>query len=128
MKKLILIAVLIISCSVGHGQVASVTTDKKQYAVGEIVKVTFELNGKYDSMQLPVFKDFEVMGKPSSNSSISVLNGEMIKRESRTYKLQTLKKGRFKIDSPTYYIKGKGFKGKPVKVRVVNPSSKSGKR
>lgn len=119
MKTLILIAVLIISCFLSYGQVASVITDKKQYAVGEIVKVTFELNGKYDSMQLPEFKDFEVIGKPVSSSSIAVQNGEMIKRESRTYKLQTLKKGRFKINPPTYFIMGKKFKGKPVKVRVV---------
>lgn len=123
MKKLILIAVLISACSRGYSQLASVITDKKQYTVGEIVKITFELNGKYDSMQLPPFNGFEVMGKPVSNSSISIQNGEMIKHESRTYKLRTLKKGRFKISSPTYFIKGKKFKGKPVKIRVVNPDS-----
>ena len=119
-----MLLVLMVSGLSVAAQEVKVTTDRQSCPVGDIVSVTFEVNVKYDSMVLPEFKDFEVMGKPAMSSSVTVQQGEMIRRESRTYKLRPVRAGRLKIDSPVYYISGKKFEGKAVRIKAQSRQSK----
>ncbi len=118
MKTLTLTILLIFSSFSIFGQEAKVTTDKKKYKLDEIIEVTFELNAKSDSMDLPEFNGFEIIGGPTESSSVTIEDGEMIVRESRTYKLQPVRRSRLKINSPVYFIDGRKIKGKPVKIKV----------
>lgn len=118
MKNLLTTALLVSSSTI-LSQEARVTTDKEYYKFDEIIEVTFELNAKYDSIDLPDLEGFKLIGGPSKNSSVSIQNGEKTIRESRTYRLRPIESGRLKINSPTYFIDGKRIKGKPAKVKVA---------
>ena len=122
MKILLLSTALLISSIISFGQEAKVTTDKEEYKFDEIIEVTFELNAEYDSIDLPDFEGFKLIGGPTKSSSVSIQNGEKTISESRTYRLRPLKSGRLKINSPTYFIDGDRIKGKPAKINV-DPSN-----
>lgn len=122
MKNLILTTILISSSAAIFGQEAKVITDKEKYKFDEIIEVTFELNAKYDSIDLPEFEGFKIIGGPAKNSSISIQNGEKTISESRIYKLRPIESGRLKIKSPSYFIDEQEFKGKPAKIEI-DPSN-----
>jgi len=119
MKNILLTTALLISSFVSFGQEAAVTTDKEQYKFDEIIEVTFELNAKYDSLDLPDFKGFKVIGGPTKSSSTSIKFGDTTISARRTYQLRPIESGRLKIYSPTYFIDGNRIEAKPAQVNVA---------
>ena len=103
-------------------QTAKITTDKEKYKFDEIIEVTFDLNAKYDSIDLPDFEGFQVISGPNKSSSVSIQNGEKTVSESTTYRLRPLESGWLKINSPAYFIDGKKIRGKSAKIQV-DPSN-----
>ena len=122
MKNLILTIILVGLSAAIFGQEAKVITDKEKYKFDEIIEVTFLLNAEYDSIDLPEFEGFRIIGGPARNSSVSIQKGEKTISESSIYKLRPMVSGRLEIESPIYFIDGQEFKGKPVSIRI-DPSN-----
>lgn len=120
--KLLITSIFLISIGYGYGQEAKVSTDKAEYKFDEIIELTFEVNAKFDSIDIPDFEGFKIIGGPSKSSSVSVKNGVRTENETRTYRLRPNESGQLNINSPTFYKDGKEIKGKAVKVKV-DPSN-----
>lgn len=120
MKNLIFTTILIISNYSVFGQEAKVITGKEKYKFDEVIKVTFEIDAKYDSIALPDFTGLKLIGGPFKNSSISVSveNWEKTVSELRTYRLVPTESGQIKIKSPIYFVDGKKIEGKGTEIAV----------
>lgn len=117
MKHLILITFLTFLSFIIRGQYATVSTDKKNYKFEETIIATFEINAKYDSLNLPDLKGFKLLDG-QSKSSYEKDNNEKKVSETIIYKLRPLESGLLMIPSPTYYINGKKIQGIHTFVKV----------
>ena len=122
MKNLFFTTILLISTVSGYGQESKVRTDKAEYKFDEIIELTFELNAKFDSIDIPDLESFNIISGPNKSSSVSVQNGIKTESETRTYRLRPIESGRLKISSPIFYKDGKEIKGKAIKIKV-DPSN-----
>ena len=118
MKFLLYIVFFLFSTLPHFGQEVKITTDKEAYKFDEIIELTFELNAKYDSIDIPELKRFKIVSGPNKSSSVSIQNEIRTERERLTYRLRPLKSGQVKISSPTFYKNGKELKGKSIKIKV----------
>ena len=98
------------------------STDKEEYKFDEIIELTFELNAKFDSIDIPDLEDFKIISGPNKSSSVSIQNGVTTEMETRTFRLRPIESGRLKINSPIFYKDGKEIKGKSIKIKV-DPSN-----
>ncbi|MBU9064581.1 BatD family protein [Phocaeicola vulgatus] len=122
MKNLFLTTIFLISTAYSFGQEANVSTDKEEYKFDEIIELTFELNAKFDSIDIPDLEDFKIISGPNKSSSVSIQNGVTTEMETRTFRLRPIESGRLKINSPIFYKDGKEIKGKSIKIKV-DPSN-----
>ncbi len=118
MRQLILIAFLTTPSFFLFGQEVKTTTDKEKYKFDETIEVTFEINAEVDSINSPDFKGFKLVGGPTKNTSISIINGEKTVRKYKTYQLRAIQSGHLRINSPNYFINGQIIKGKSIKIKV----------
>lgn len=118
MKNLISMTIFLFSITFSFGQEAKVTTDKEEYKFDEIIELTFELNAKFDSIDIPDLEGFKIISGPNKSSSVSIQNGVTTESETRTFRLRPIESGRLKINSPTFYVDGKEIKGKAIKIKV----------
>lgn len=72
MKNLFLTTIFLISTAYSFGQEANVSTDKEEYKFDEIIELTFELNAKFDSIDIPDLEDFKIISGPNKSSSVSI--------------------------------------------------------
>ncbi len=119
MKQTISTIILIMHCFTISAQEAQVITDKQKYKFDEIIECTFELNAKFDSLDLPQLNGFKIIDGPSKGSVTSVQNGITTITETRTYSLRPTQSGRLKINTATYYIDGAAIEGEPVWIEVL---------
>lgn len=122
MKNLILTTIFLFSTAYTFGQEAKVTTDKEEYKFDEIIELTFELNAKSDSIDIPDLENFKIISGPNKSSTFSIQNGVTTESETRTYRVRPLESGRLKINSPTFFKDGKEIKGKSIKIKI-DPSN-----
>lgn len=118
MKNLTLSSIFLLSNFFSFGQEAKVTTDKEEYKFDEIIELPFELNAKFDSLEIPDLEDFKIISGPNKSSSVSIQNGVTTESETRIFRLRPIESGRLKINSPTFYVHGKEIKGKSLKIKV----------
>ncbi len=86
--------------------------------------LTFSVqNGKGSGLTLPAMNDFQVLGGPSTSTSVQIVNGDMSQSESYTYTLRPKKQGTFKIASASINVNGSVLKSNEVTVQVTAPSS-----
>ncbi|WP_127845826.1 hypothetical protein [Psychroflexus aestuariivivens] len=74
MKNLFLTTIFLISTVSTFGQQAKLTTGKEEYKFDEIIKLTFELNAKFDSIDNPGLENFKIISGPNKSSSVSIQN------------------------------------------------------
>ena len=67
--------------------VAISSEDNKVVAVGEQFKITYSVNKKGSSLQVPPFSNFNLLYGPntSTSSSVQIVNGKMTQEVSYTY-------------------------------------------
>lgn len=122
MKKLILITLFLFSITYTFGQEATVTTDKMEYKFDEIIELTFKLNAKFDSLEIPNLENFKIISGPNESFSVSIQNGITTQSKTSTYRIKPLVSGQLKIMSATFYKDGKEIKGNPIIIKV-DPST-----
>lgn len=100
------------------GQEVNVGTDKNEYKLDELIRVTYDFNSHYDSVKYPVFEGLEKVGKPTGGSSTSSINGEKKVRHVLTFSLKPMKSGIVKIETPVYYVNGEIIHGEATEIKI----------
>lgn len=93
----------------------------KGVIVGQPFEVSFRLeNDKFSSFTPPDFKDVEVLGGPSSMTSVSYINGKATGFEARSYTLAARKPGELTIGAAkATTAQGKSLTSNTLKVSVA---------
>ena len=95
MNRIVLFFVLQFSIiNLVYGQNISIETDKKEYKFDEKIRVTFKIDTKIDSVELPEFKGLKIVSGPSSSSSMVAKYGVIERTKTWTYTLRPIKSGK----------------------------------
>ncbi|MFZ4544801.1 MAG: BatD family protein [Saprospiraceae bacterium] len=102
------------------------TTDAKQIMVGSY----FELNYSIENAALvdPVFPElhaFKVVSSPRKGSRVHIINGNKSTYHTFSLTLQAKKSGAYTISPATMKINGKTHLSNPLKIEVLNRTSKA---
>lgn len=99
------------------------TVSKTTVALNSKFKVEFKLeNAKGSNFEAPEFKDFEIVGGPSTSSSMSVINGVVTQSISYVYYLKPKEVGDFTVKAAKVSVDGKDLKTDKVRIKVVEES------
>lgn len=108
-----------------YGQEVKIDVEKKQYKLDEKIEVKFVIDFNEDSITVPKFDGFDLIGGPSTSSSTSIINGETQYNKSWTYYLRPINGGDLLIKTPVYFYKGKQITNKEtINVSVSELSNK----
>lgn len=126
MRYLILFVIFLTGLfSTVYGQEVKIEIEKKQYKLDEKIEVKFVIDFNEDSITVPTFDGFDLIGGPSTSSSTSIINGEKQYNKSWTYYLRPISEGNLIIKTPVYFYKGKQITDKET--IVVSESELSNK-
>jgi len=117
------------SCSIIFAQAPKFTATINVLSVAEnsMVKLEYKLeNGEGSSFNPPDFSPFKASGRPSTQNSMSIVNGAMTKSLSYTYRLLAPKAGTYTIKPASIVVGGKTIKSNPVKVTVIKQNAANG--
>ena len=123
-KKIFLVFAGIIFHSNVCSQSLSASVNKNPVAVGDQFQITFTLNASASNFQGPSFPDFNFLGGPSQNTSMSIINGAVSQSQSFTYFLQARTEGTFKIGMASVICNGKKIESPPLSITVVKGASR----
>lgn len=85
-----------------------------------VFEVRFELqNGRGTDFRPPSFRDFKVVGGPSTGSSTMIVNGVMSQSQSWSYSLLATKTGKFSIDPAVIVAGRKKLNTRPLQIEVM---------
>ena len=101
--------------------VASV--NKNPVGTGDIVEITFSINGNSERFSPPQFPGFQVAGGPNESQSMEIVNGNSSVSMSYSYDLMAVKEGEFTIGPATTICNGHTYSTNPVKIKVVKGRS-----
>lgn len=127
MKKVLIIGVLLLSCSAIRAQseavrfTVEVSTDS--LLMGNLLQVSFTLeNGQGQNFQAPLFTGFSVVSGPNYSSSMSIVNGRTSQRLAYTYQLMPEEVGNYYIEPASIKVDGQVLETAPLEVIVApNP-------
>ncbi len=105
--------------------------DNTKIGIEDLLQYTIEVSGEdLDNVKMPNLerdiKDFELMGSStSSSSSITIINGRMQSKITKTYvySLKPQRTGKFIIPPLAVKYKGKKYFTKPISITVVKGST-----
>ncbi|MEE9374405.1 MAG: BatD family protein [Saprospiraceae bacterium] len=98
-------------------------TNAEEILEGYDFQVTFTLEGaKGTSFQPPPFKNFTVVGGPSTSSSLSIINGRTTQSVSFTYGLMPKITGQQDIGTASIKVGGNTLRTKPLSIKVLKRS------
>lgn len=124
MRALIFILCTFFSLSITAQEAKfNVDVSRDSVLLGNYITVTFSVeNGKVDDFSAPNFADFNVVGGPSTSSSISIVNGVSSQSMSYTYYIEPKEEGIFYIEPASVEIDGKFLETPPLAIKVApNP-------
>jgi hypothetical protein len=109
---------------VSHGQKESIKIriDKDTMRMNEILLYEVSLENVAESIQLPSFSDFFIVGGPNTSSSFSMVNGSVSQSKTYTLYLSPRRSGMLTIDAPRISDKNSALEPNEVHVYVVNES------
>ncbi|MEI7802235.1 MAG: BatD family protein, partial [Bacteroidota bacterium] len=91
-----------INSHIANAQAKFSASAPKSVAENQNFNLTFSVqNGKGSGLSLPSLNDFQLLGGPSTSTSVQIINGDMSQSESYTYVLRPKKQGTFKIPGTT---------------------------
>ncbi|UCH13535.1 MAG: protein BatD [Bacteroidales bacterium] len=103
------------------------TATPRVLRTGEQFQLVYEINTSASELEVPEFKDFQLLGGPStgSSSSIQFQNGKTTRtvKYTYTYYLLAIKEGTFTIPSASAKIKRDTYKSNSVQIEVVKDRS-----
>lgn len=97
------------------------TISKKKLGIHQRMRIQFTVNKQgADHFELPEFKNFDVVGGPSSSINQSWINGTVSYAQTYTYIIKPKKIGEFTIPSASIEYRRKRVKSNTVQVVVVS--------
>ena len=121
-KKVIGIVCLFFTCSIIFAQAPKFTAsvDGKQVFQNSMINIEYKLeNADGSSFNPPDFSPFKVANGPSTQSSMTIVNGVMAKTISYSYRLLAPKIGKFNIKPATIKVRGNTLKSNAISIEVV---------
>jgi len=121
MKQLIFPMALFISTAVLAQEIKfTATVSRSTVALNSKFKVEFKLeNAQGGNFKAPDFEDFELVGGPSTNSSMSIVNGDITQSISYVYYLKPKELGEFRVKPASVKVNGKEVKTEELDIKVV---------
>ncbi len=108
------------------------TATPKVLNTGEQFQLVYEINADASELEVPEFKDFQLLGGPStgSSSSIQFQNGKTTRtvKYTYTYYLMAIKEGTFTIPPASAKIKRDTYKSNSVQIEVVKDRTGAGQQ
>ena len=125
MKQLIFFMSLLLGTAVQAQEVKfTATVSRSTVALNSKFKVEFKLeNAQGGHFKAPDFEDFELVGGPSTNSSMSIVNGEVTQSISYVYYLRPKELGEFRVKPASVKINGMEVKTQELDIKVVEELS-----
>ncbi len=103
------------------GAKLTATTSKTKMGIHQRVRIEYNINKQgADNFALPEFKNFEVVGGPSTSVSQSWINGKSTYSQGYTYILKPTKIGTFTLPPGTIEYNGKTLSSNTVVIDVVS--------
>ncbi|MCX6258668.1 MAG: BatD family protein [Bacteroidia bacterium] len=134
MKRILLFTlVLVATVNVVMAQKVEFTASAPNVvAVDEQFRLTYSVNQDGNNFRPPDFRDFNILSGPStsSNSSISIVNGQVSRQNTYTYTyiLRAPKEGKFNITSASIQVGGKSYNSNSLSIEVVKASSQQSRQ
>lgn len=123
-RNCLLLAALMLVSSVLAGQMFRATTDAPRAIEKSALTVTFRLEGaKGSRFSPPDFSPFEVVSGPSTQTSMSIVNGAVSQMMAYEYTLFAPKKGNFEIPPASIVVNGKTLKSNSLEISVIEGKS-----
>jgi len=120
-NKLIYIFLLLLTQSLIAQIEFKTKVSKNKLGVNQRLRVDFTINKQgADNFTPPDFKNFDVVGGPSSSVNQSWINGRSSYSQSYSYVIEPTKKGNLTISGATIEYDGEIVKSNPVVVAVVD--------
>lgn len=117
-SRLVILALLLIP-TVGSAQSVQVTSDRTTMYMGETLRLSIVVSGKFDDTRGPDMPDFEVVGR-SSGSSISIINGVMTQEQQINLTLSPRRPGNLTIGPVELILGGRVVaSSRPITIRVI---------
>ena len=116
--KLILTIGFVLIVSTSFCQEVAMNIKKKKFVIDELIEVTYKINFRYDSIQNRSLKEFKMTGPKSKYIQSYYENGEPIYIETHKMNFHVAKKGKYEIQSSRFFLDGKFYEAKPVKIKV----------
>jgi len=122
MKRIIILTVLLINCSLFAQVQFEAKVSKNSLGLNERLRVDFTMNADGDNFEPPNFEScgFKVVGGPSQSVSQSWINGKSSFNKSYIYILLPTQKGSLTLKQASVEINGQIYKTSPVKINVTN--------
>jgi len=99
------------------------SVDKNPVATGDIVEITFSINGNSERFSPPQFSGFQMAGGPNESQSMEIVNGSSSVSMSYSYELIAVKEGEFTISPATTVVNGHMYTTNAVKIKVIKGKS-----
>jgi len=120
----ILTFLLFCTCSLfAQGIKFTASVNKNPVATGDIVEITFAVNGNSERFNPPQFPGFQVAGGPNESQSMEIINGNSSVSMSYSYELMAVKEGEFTIGSATIIVNGHIYATNPIRIKIVKGRS-----
>lgn len=102
------------------------TVDKNPVKMGDVFSYKVTLVNGRGNIKAPNLGDFNLVFGPSQSSQYSLSNGRQSSTLTLSYTLRPKKTGTFKIGQAKVQVDGKTYTSKPIEVKVIKGSGKSG--
>lgn len=102
-----------------HGQALTVKVSKTKAAVGELIQLSYIMQGNATEFEPPDLKAFRVEEGPSQSQSVSIINGVMTHSTTIYYIIRAKKEGRFTIKPVKAVINNKAVESAAVVIEIT---------
>lgn len=124
MRKTIFIILLILGVFKNYAQLEfKATAYPNVLRAGEQFRLVYELNQDVSDLEIPEFKDLQLLGGPmtGSSTSIQIINGKTTQSSQYTYTyyLRAVKEGKYSIAPAKTKYKGKVYESNAVSIEIV---------
>ena len=102
--------------------------DAKQVLQNSMINIEYKLeNAEGSNFQAPDFKPFKQVGGPSTQTSMTIVNGKMAKSMTYSFRLLAPEKGKFVVGPASMKVGNKSIKSNSVQIEVLEASAKTNK-
>ncbi len=99
--------------------------DGKQVFENGMINVEYKLlNAEGANFMAPDFKPFKAAGGPSTQTSMTIINGKMSKSMTYSYRLLAPKAGKYNIGPASIFVAGKTLKSNSIQIEVLKGSDR----